>query len=80
MRIKDVQSIKTTRAFDVTGKEQGIIKVSKNKGERLFASLGFEQQLNKNFWKRGDTFVNYNVVDKTWHINGSISEIKGEAK
>jgi hypothetical protein len=74
-RPKAVGEVEITKATDVTGKEQDILKITKDKGEKLFSSLGFEQQPNKNFWKKGDTYTHYNTVDKTWHIDGEIPEL-----
>jgi len=67
---------KIEKLTDVTGKEQSILRITKSAGEKLFLEKGFEQQPNKNFWKKGDTYAHFNTVDKTWHIEGKISETK----
>jgi len=68
------------KAIDMVGEEKSIVKITKNKGEGLFSGLGFEQQPNKNFWKRGDTYAHFNIVDKTWHIDGVVPEIKTKSQ
>ena len=68
------------KATDITGKKQNILKITKSKGEKLFSSIGFEQQPNKNFWKKGDTYAHYNTADKTWHIDGKVPELKTKSQ
>lgn len=70
---KGLEGIKVEKVADVTGTEQSIIRITKSKGEKMFLDAGFEQQPNKNYWRKGDTYAHYNTVDKTWHIEGDMS-------
>ena len=73
--------IKETKiGIDIIGKKAKYIKMSKVKGEQYFKDNGFKQQLNKNYWKKENTYIHYNIIDKTWHIEGEFKPKPIETK
>ena len=60
--------VEVKTAETITGEPVKYIKISKAKGQRYFTEQGYIPAKNKNYLVKGDTYVHYNNVDKSWHI------------
>lgn len=60
--------------YSVIGDEVQHIKMGRAKGIKYFTNKGFLPARNKNYMVKGNVYVHYNSIDKTWHIETESAE------